>query len=143
NAYTKLLIIAGAISTTGRVLSVWLCVAFTIDRWIMICRPFVGPIYCTMKNARCVTLIIFIIGIFYAFPLVLEYEPHEETALNEILFANTNKKNYRYILSKLGKNSIFRWTYVLINALGVYVIPLTIIIILNRKLLISIRLLEQ
>ncbi|CAF0801262.1 unnamed protein product [Adineta steineri] len=142
-AYTKLLIIAGAISTTGRVLSVWLCVAFTIDRWIMICRPFVGPIYCTMKNARCVTLIIFIIGIFYAFPLVLEYEPHEETALNEILFANTNKKNYRYILSKLGKNSIFRWTYVLINALGVYVIPLTIIIILNRKLLISIRLLEQ
>ena len=24
----------GAISTTGRVLSVWLCVAFTIDRWI-------------------------------------------------------------------------------------------------------------
>ncbi|CAF1010240.1 unnamed protein product [Adineta steineri] len=33
-AYTKLLIIAGAISTTGRVLSVWLCVAFTIDRWI-------------------------------------------------------------------------------------------------------------
>ncbi|CAF4385516.1 unnamed protein product, partial [Adineta steineri] len=97
-AYTKLLIIAGAISTTGRVLSVWLCVAFTIDRWIMICRPFVGPIYCTMKNARCVTLIIFIIGIFYAFPLVLEYEPHEETALNEILFANTNKKNYRYIL---------------------------------------------
>jgi hypothetical protein len=32
--YTKLLIIAGAISTTTRVLSVWLCVAFTIDRWI-------------------------------------------------------------------------------------------------------------
>jgi hypothetical protein len=49
-AYTQLLIITGrinkfdlyeilffylgAISTTARVLSVWLCVAFTIDRWI-------------------------------------------------------------------------------------------------------------
>ena len=26
--------ILGALSTTTRVLSVWLCVAFTIDRWI-------------------------------------------------------------------------------------------------------------
>jgi hypothetical protein len=109
----------------------------------VICRPFVGPIYCTIKNARYVTLIIYIIGVFYALPLMFEYEPHEEIGLTEILFANNNKRIYRYILSKFGKNSIFRWTYVLINALGVYVIPLTIIVILNRKLLISIRLLEQ
>ena len=33
-AYTRFLLIAGAISTSARVLSVWLCVAFTIDRWI-------------------------------------------------------------------------------------------------------------
>jgi hypothetical protein len=176
-AYTQLLIIAGiiklinlfiskfflnsgAISTTTRVLSVWLCVAFTIDRWIskfiflevllnkyirylVICRPFVGPLYCTMKNARCVTLIIYILGAFYAIPLLLEYEPYEETALTAILFPDLNKKFYRHTLTKLGRNSIFRWTYVLINALGVYVIPLTIIIILNRKLLLSIRLLER
>lgn len=152
----------GVISTTARVLSVWLCAAFTIDRWIskrsdgrwfrwnlfrlfsaVICRPFVGPLYCTMKNARCVTAIIYIVGIFYAFPLLFEYEPHEERTLTEILFVNNNKRVYRYILSEFGKNSVFRWTYVVINALGVYVIPLTIIIILNRKLLISIRLLER
>ncbi|CAF3730564.1 unnamed protein product [Rotaria sordida] len=141
--YTKLLIIAGAISTTARALSVWLCVAFTIDRWIMICRPFVGPLYCTMKNARCVTLLIYIIGMFYAIPLMFEYEVHEERSLSEILNANVNKKIYRYKLSVLGSNSIFRWTYALINALGVYVIPLIVIAIFNRKLLISIRLLEK
>ncbi|CAF0747963.1 unnamed protein product [Adineta ricciae] len=140
--YTKILVIAGAISTTARALSVWLCVAFTIDRWIMICRPFVGPLYCTMKNARRVTVILYIVAIFYAAPLFYEYEPHEETALSEIL-ANQNKKFYRYILSDVGQNSIFRWTYVIINALAVYIIPITIIVILNRKLLIAIRLLEQ
>jgi hypothetical protein len=97
-----------------------------------------------MKNARYVTIIIYIIGIFYAVPLLFEYEVHEETALTELLhIENYNKKFYRYKLSELGSNSIFRWIYVLINALGVYVIPLTIIVILNRKLLISIRLLEQ
>ncbi|CAF3729210.1 unnamed protein product [Rotaria sp. Silwood1] len=142
--YTQIIIITGAISTTARVLSVWLCVAFTIDRWIMICRPFDGPHYCTMKTARRVTFIIYIIGLFYALPLMFEYEAHEENVLNELFFLKKqNKKFYRYKLSKLGKNSIFRWIYVLINAIAVYLIPLTIIIILNRKLLLSIRLLER
>ncbi|CAF1212337.1 unnamed protein product [Adineta ricciae] len=141
--YTRILIISGAISTTARVLSVWLCAAFTIDRWIMICRPFVGPLYCTMKNARCVTAIIYLIGILYAVPMMFEHEPREDTTLTEILFPNSEKRIYRYTLSDFGKNSIFRWTYVALNALGVYVIPLTIIIILNRKLFISIRLLER
>jgi hypothetical protein len=109
----------------------------------VICRPFVGPLYCTIKNARLVTIIIYLMGVFYAAPLLLEYEPHEETSLSEILFVNHTAKIYRHRLSKLGTSSIFRWIYVLINALGVYVIPLTIIAILNRKLLISIRLLEQ
>jgi hypothetical protein len=96
-----------------------------------------------MKNARYVTLIIYIIGVFYAIPLMFEYEPHEERFLSEIFSVNLNKNVYRLKLSNLGQNSIFRWIYVLINALGVYVIPLTIIAILNRKLLLSIRLLEQ
>ncbi|CAF4694581.1 unnamed protein product [Rotaria sp. Silwood2] len=141
--YTQIIIITAAISTTARVLSVWLCVAFTIDRWIMICRPFDGPIYCTMKAARRVTFIIYIVGLFYALPLMFEYEPHEETVLTELPLEDHNKNFYRYKLSNLGKNSIFRWIYVLINALAVYVIPLTTIIILNRKLLLSIRLLER
>lgn len=96
-----------------------------------------------MKTARHVTLSIYIIGIFYALPLIFEYEAHEERALTELFFSDHSKKFYRYKLSSLGKNSIFRWIYVLINAIGVYVIPLTTIIILNRKLLLSIRLLEH
>lgn len=32
--YTQVAIITGAIGTTARAVSVWLCVAFTIDRWI-------------------------------------------------------------------------------------------------------------
>jgi len=82
---------------------------------------------------------------FYAVPLMFEYEPHEDRWLSEFLLLNLNlnKNIYRMKLSNLGKSSIFRWIYVLINALGVYVIPLTIIVILNQKLLLSIRLLKQ
>jgi len=96
-----------------------------------------------MKNARRVSLILYILAVFYAVPLMYEYELHEERSLSDILLVNHNKNIYRYKLSELGRNSVFRWIYVLINALGVYVIPITIIVILNRKLLIAIRLLEQ
>jgi len=96
-----------------------------------------------MASARRVTLIIYIIGVFYAVPLMFEYEPHESSVLSEFLVNNNNKKIYRLKLSELGSNSIFRWIYVLINALGVYIIPLIVIGIFNRKLLTSIRLHEQ
>ena len=101
-----------------------------------------GPLYCTVKNARYVTLIIYIIGVFYALPLMFEYEPFEEKGLQDIL-SNVEEKFYRQKPSKLGRNPIFRWTYALINALGVYVLPLTIIVILNRKLFLSIKLLKR
>ena len=111
--------------------------------FIVICRPFVGPLYCTIKNARRVTIIIYIVGIFYAVPLLFEYEVNEDRSLSDIFPPHRTERMYRYKLSELGSNSIFRWAYVLINALGVYIIPLITIAILNRKLLNSIRLLER
>ena len=98
-----------------------------------------------MKNARYVTALIYMCGVFYAIPLMFEYEPHEESALTDLFVVEESQKMkfYRHKLSSFGQNSIFRWTYVLINALGVYIIPLTIIAILNRQLLVAIRLLER
>ena len=96
-----------------------------------------------MRNARYVTLIIYIVGIFYLIPLLCEYETHEDRAVTDLFQSEYAIKVYRYKLSKLGTNSVFRWIYALINALGVYIVPLTIIAILNRKLLTSIRLLER
>ena len=97
-----------------------------------------------MKNARRVTLLIYIIAVFYAIPLMFEYEPHQDKSVFDILNVDIDNKNiYRSKLTALGRNSVFRWTYVLINALAVYVIPLIIIAILNRTLLQSIRSLER
>ena len=74
---------------------------------------------------------------------MFEYEPHEELSLSEILSVNQKKKIYHRGISELGKNAVFRWIYSTINAVAVYAIPLTTIALLNRKLLTSIRLLEQ
>jgi len=109
----------------------------------VICRPFIGPLYCTIKNARRVTLIIFLIGVFYAIPLLYEFEPYEDRGLSEILINHYGKKIYQLKLSQLGRNSIFRWIYVLVNSIFVYVIPLIAIAVLNRQLFLSIRVLEQ
>jgi hypothetical protein len=110
---------------------------------LVICRPFVGPKYCTIKHARLVTGIIYVIGVFYAVPLMFEYEPHEEEMISKYLSSLIRKKLYHHRPSSIGRSFIFRWTYASINAFGVYVIPLTIIAIINRKLLISIRLLQE
>lgn len=73
-----------------------------------------------------------------------EYEPHEDKTVADILPDGIDTKNiYRSKLTDLGMNSIFRWTYALINALTVCILPLITIGILNRKLFKSIRLLEQ
>ncbi|CAF0772289.1 unnamed protein product [Didymodactylos carnosus] len=127
----RFLIITGVISTTARAVSVWLCFAFTI------CQPFIGPQYCTMKNARYVTFFIYILGLLYALPLLFEYEPVE------VVLFDMEKKFYRQQLTKLGRNGTFRWIYVTINSCGVYIIPLITIAILNRQLLTAIRLLEK
>ncbi|CAF1566160.1 unnamed protein product [Didymodactylos carnosus] len=103
----------------------------------MICQPFIGPQYCTMKNARYVTVFINLLGLLYALPLLFEYEPVE------VVLFNMKKKIYRQQLTALGRNGTFRWIYVTINACVVYIIPLMTIAILNRQLLTAIRLLEK
>lgn len=74
---------------------------------------------------------------------MFEFEVKEAATLSDLFPVVNTKKTYRFKLSDLGSNSIFRWAYVLINALGVYIIPLIVIAILNRQLLNSIRLLEK
>lgn len=72
---------------------------------------------------------------------MFEYEAHEDWGMKEILI--NVEKFYRQKPTKFGRNPIFRWTYALLNALGVYIIPLSIIVILNCNLLLSIRTMKR
>lgn len=110
---------------------------------LVICRPFAGPLYCTIKNARFVATLLCILSVLYAVPLTFEFDVYENQSVSRILQVNYQRKIYHQTLSEIGKSPTFRWIYASINALLVYLIPLTTIAILNRQLFLSIRQLEQ
>ena len=62
---------------TFQVTSIWLTLAFTVDRYIMICHPFKAEKLCTVSRARKVIIGLFIFGIIFNIPRFLEYKTDE------------------------------------------------------------------
>lgn len=59
---------------TLHVISIWLTVAFTVDRYIMICHPFAGKLYCTRRRAVYVIVALYAAGFLLHVPKYYEYE---------------------------------------------------------------------
>lgn len=60
-----------------QVTSIWLTLAFTVDRYIMICHPFKAEKMCTVSRARKVIVCLYIFGIIFNIPRFLEYRTGE------------------------------------------------------------------
>ena len=63
---------------TFQVTSVWLTLAFTVDRYIMICHPFKAERMCSVGKARKVIIGIYIFGFLFNIPRFLEYTTLEK-----------------------------------------------------------------
>ncbi|XP_053377870.1 FMRFamide receptor-like [Mercenaria mercenaria] len=61
-------------AVTFQVTSVWLTLAFTVDRYIMICHPFKAERMCSVGKARKVIIGMYIFGILFNIPRFLEYK---------------------------------------------------------------------
>ncbi|KAL3851902.1 hypothetical protein ACJMK2_015598 [Sinanodonta woodiana] len=119
---------------TLQVTSVWLTLAFTVDRYIMICHPFNAEKMCNVSRARKVILGIYIMGIIINIPRYLEYK----TVTDEIPASDgSGLKSYiLYRLTDIGANKLFReivhsWLY-LICVCG---IPFFTLAVLNSFLM--------
>lgn len=64
-------------AVTFQVTSIWLTLAFTVDRYIMICHPFAAERMCSVGRARKVICIIYILGVLFNIPRFLEYTTEE------------------------------------------------------------------
>ncbi|XP_052781612.1 FMRFamide receptor-like [Mya arenaria] len=62
---------------TFQVTSIWLTLAFTVDRYIMICHPFRAERLCSVSRARKVIVFIYILGLIFNIPRFLEYTTKE------------------------------------------------------------------
>lgn len=60
-----------------QVTSIWLTLAFTVDRFIMICHPFKAEKMCKVSRARKVIVSIYIFGILFNIPRFFEYRTAE------------------------------------------------------------------
>ena len=61
-------------AVTFQVTSIWLTLAFTVDRYIMICHPFRAEKMCSVGRARIVIVCICLFGILFNIPRFLEYK---------------------------------------------------------------------
>ncbi|CAF1144604.1 unnamed protein product [Rotaria magnacalcarata] len=140
-------IISGALAAASRVLSFWISTGVTIDRYILICYPVYGKIFCTLNRAKYVSRTLFIIACIYSIPLLFEYEVIRMPTVyqmihidNESAATNDEKLDKNSMLvtkgyTDLAKRRAYRWAYLFFNAIFVYALPTFIIIFCNVQLI--------
>lgn len=164
-AYTFWFVHASAI--TCQVTSIWLTLAFTVDRYIMICHPFKAERWCSIKRARWVILGLVLAGIAFNFIRFFEYtygllhvpKLDESVTFNMSAFhfndSNFNGTNVDYLLNSyhsqgyksivvieytsLGENPFFKkFVHSWLYLTCVAGIPFIALIVLNTFLIIAV-----
>ncbi|OWF42517.1 FMRFamide receptor-like [Mizuhopecten yessoensis] len=123
---------------TFQVTSIWLTLAFTVDRYIMICHPFKAERWCSVSRARKVICGLVTAGFLYNIPRFFEYKAEQEQFhLPADIIANFTIPSPLLIkLTKFGSSNLFReiihsWLY-LICVAG---IPFLALVVLNTFLI--------
>ena len=121
-----------------QVISIWLTLAFTVDRYIMICHPFTAEPYCTIKRARKVIAVLFIMGFIFNIPKFFEYETVS------IHLPHKNVTKIGCDLTWFGRSHIFKELYhSLFYITFVCGIPFITLAVLNSCLMHAVRLSRQ
>ncbi|XP_046584922.1 FMRFamide receptor-like [Haliotis rubra] len=103
------------IAVTFQVTSIWLTLAFTVDRYIMICHPFRAETMCSRGRARKVIVSLFVSGIVFNLPRFFEYNTLEITYED---MNNRTMEMYMIELTEMGNNEYFKeivhsWLYLI------------------------------
>ena len=91
---------------TFQVTSVWLTLAFTVDRYIMICHPFKAEPFCNVSRARKVVCSLYILAFLFNLPKFFEYET---VAIHLPMQNGSNKIGWD--LTSFGRSHVFRELY--------------------------------
>lgn len=111
------------------VTSVWLTLAFTIDRYLMICHPLRAKTFCTVRNARKVIVCLLLGSLVYNLPRFLEYH------VVEVQFPLTNRTNVACDLTAIGRDVTYRRVYhSWLNLLLVFAFPFVSLVVFNSFL---------
>ncbi|XP_076373327.1 FMRFamide receptor-like [Tachypleus tridentatus] len=112
--------------------SVWLTVSFTVERYIAVCHPIKGKVYCTESRAKKVVIIIAFICCCLTLPT-----PFEWTVV-EVTDPQTNKTLVKPTFSEFGMNVLYKNIYYWLCVFLFVFIPLVLLAIFNSFLVRSV-----
>jgi len=87
-----------------QVSSVWLTLAFTVDRYIMICHPFKSEPFCTVSRARRVIAALVASSIAFNLPKFFEYHTVVKMVAEDVAVVGSD-------LTPFGKSRVFKQLY--------------------------------
>lgn len=115
------------IAQTG---TVYTTLAFTVERYIAVCKPLHAANTCTMSRTKRVIFIIFISSIIYNIPRFLEYK----TATEWSDYYNRTVPVIQY--TTVGSNKIFQEVYFIYSYLCImFLLPFSVLTVLNILLI--------
>ncbi|XP_067944806.1 G-protein coupled receptor daf-37-like [Watersipora subatra] len=112
--------------------SIWLVVAFTVDRYVMICHPFKGIQFCNRKNAIIQVLSLCLAGTLYNLPKYFEYQTTVQF-LAEKKYVLRNRREFAD--SRFYSTFVDFWTYLIF----VFALPWIILSALNFRLIATVK----
>lgn len=110
---------------TSQMLTVWLAVLVSGERFIAICYPLKSASFCTLARARRYVIILTAISIVYCIPRYFEYK------VNEI---------GHMVKGEVGEHPVYRYLYsATLYSIFLFFLPLTLIAFLNVRLLLALK----
>ncbi|XP_069983621.1 FMRFamide receptor [Penaeus vannamei] len=113
----------------GLCTSIWLTVTFTIERYIAVCHPIKGKVYCTESRAMIV------IGVVYAVCFTLTASTPHEWVIEEVRNNATGTSVLRLDYSDLGRNDTYKMVFYWFTAVCFILLPLVLLSVFNSFLI--------
>ncbi|XP_064631850.1 sex peptide receptor-like isoform X2 [Lineus longissimus] len=118
---------------TCLIVSVWLTVVLGIERYIAICQPLHATMICTVRRARIVTVLIFLLAFACRSPLFFEKTITIETDVN-------NKTSMRLEVNQVMDNNHYLAAYGwIVDFFITAVLPFLLLSVLNIRLIYEVR----
>ncbi|XP_041375168.1 FMRFamide receptor-like [Gigantopelta aegis] len=110
--------------------SIYTCVAFTVERYIAVCKPLHAANMCTKSRAKKAMMLIFLWVVVYNIPRYFHYR------IQVHVVAGSNKTQAVPNTTAFGDHQVFKQVYlVYLQLFFMFLIPFCILLVLNTALM--------